>query len=223
MSKKKEPRDPDLITRQLRKEGIDPSVREHTLFEDLLSISVASILLSFGIALFSHQQFLIGGTAGVAFLTQYATGFSFGWVFTIINIPFYLLSFWKLGRVFTMKTIFSVSLISVLSDFVPEVFKFGEINPLYAAALGGFLIGTGLLILFRHKASLGGLNIMSIYLQKYHKINAGKFQMIVDVFVIAGAILIVDIMAVLYSVLAAVFLNLILAVNHRPGRYLVLE
>lgn len=102
-------------------------------------------------------------------------------------------------------------------------FEFGNINPIYAAALGGFLIGTGLLMLFRHKASLGGLNIVSIYLQKFHDINAGRFQMCVDVIIIVGAIFLVDVMAIVYSVLASVFLNLILAVNHRRGRYLALD
>lgn len=216
-----DPNDP--LTQGLIEKGIDPSVRKHTLFEDLLSVSVASLLLSFGIALFSHQQFLIGGTAGIAFLTQYATDWTFGWVFFLINIPFYGLALWKLGWEFTLKTFVTVTLVSFMSDAVPVVFEFGEINPVYAAALGGFMIGTGLLILFRHKTSLGGLNILSIYLQRYHNISAGKFQMIVDVCIIIGAILIVDVMDVIYSVLAAVFLNLILAVNHRPGRYLVLD
>ena len=78
-------------------------------------------------------------------------------------------------------------------------------------------------MLFRHKASLGGLNIVSIYLQKFHNINAGRFQMIVDVCIILGAYFVVDVMAIVYSVIASVFLNLILAVNHRPGRYLALD
>lgn len=180
-------------------------------------------MLSFGIALFSHMEFLIGGTAGLAFIAHYATGASFGKVFFIINLPFYGLALWKLGRIFTLKTFITVFLVSICTDYLPKVFEFGEINPLYAAALGGFLIGTGLLMLFRHKASLGGLNIVSIYLQKYHNISAGKFQMSVDVIIIIAAYFTVDIYAVLYSVLAAVFLNLILAVNHKPGRYLALH
>lgn len=213
----------DKITEQLLEEGIDPSIREHTLLEDFMAISVASILLSFGIALLSDMNFLIGGTAGVAFLTQYASGFSFGQVFFVINIPFYLLAIWKLGKVFTLKTFITVFLVSVCSDYVPTLFEFGEVNPIYGAALGGFLIGTGLLMLFRHKASLGGLNIVSIYLQKFHNINAGRFQMCVDIIIIVGAIFVVDVMAIVYSVLASVFLNLILAVNHKPGRYLALD
>ncbi len=213
----------DKITEQLIEDGIDPAIREHSLLEDLMAISVASVLLSFGIALFSEMNFLIGGTAGVAFLTQYATGFSFGKIFFLINIPFYLLALWKLGKVFTLKTFITVFLVSFFTDYVPKVFEFGEVNPIYGAAIGGFLIGTGLLMLFRHKASLGGLNIVSIYLQKFHGINAGRFQMCVDIIIIVGAIFVVDVMAIVYSVLASVFLNLILAVNHRPGRYLALD
>ncbi len=213
----------DKITEQLIEEGIDPSIREHTLYEDIMAISVASVLLSFGIALFSQQNFLIGGTAGVAFLAQYASEFTFGEVFFAINIPFYALALWKLGWIFTFKTFITVLLVSFCSDYVPSVFTFGEVNPVYAAALGGFLIGTGLLMLFRHKASLGGLNIVSIYLQKFHGVNAGRFQMVVDILIIVGAIFVVDVMAIVYSVLGSVFLNLILAVNHRKGRYLVLD
>lgn len=213
----------DKITEQLIQDGIDPSIRKHTFLEDFMAISVAAVLLSFGIALLADLNFLIGGTAGMAFLTQYATGFSFGQVFFVINIPFYILAAWKLGKVFTLKTFITVFLVSLFSDYVPKLFEFGDINPVYGAALGGFLIGTGLLMLFRHKASLGGLNIVSIYLQKFHNVNAGRFQMCVDVVIILGAFFLVDIMAIVYSVLASVFLNLILAVNHRPGRYLALD
>lgn len=213
----------DKITEQLIKDGINPSIREHSLPEDVLAISVASIILSFGIALLSELNFLIGGTAGLAFLTQYATNFTFGEVFFVINIPFYILAFWKLGWVFSLKTFFTVTLVSFCTDYVPTLFEFGDVNPFYGAALGGFLIGTGLLMLFRHRASLGGLNIVSIYLQKFHEVNAGKFQMIVDVCIILAAYFVVDVMAIVYSVIASVFLNLILAVNHRPGRYLALD
>ncbi len=192
---------------------------KHTWFDDVFSIAIASVLLSFGIALFAHNEFLIGGTAGIAFLIHYTTDLSFGTVFFLINLPFYALSLWKLGKIFTLKTFATVFLVSLFTDYVYLVFEFGEINPVYAAVLGGFLIGNGLLILFRHKSSLGGLNIASLYMQKYHNISAGKFQMAVDVLIVVGAFFTVDIYAVLYSVLAAILLNMVLAANFKPGRY----
>lgn len=201
------------------KPEIESAPPKHTLFDDAQAIIIGSLLAAFGIAIFSHMNFLIGGTAGVSFLTQYSTSFSFGPIFFVINLPFYVLAFIKLGWDFTLKTFVAVSVVSFLTEIIPVWFEFGEIEPWFAAIFGGFLIGSGLLMLFRHKASLGGLNILSIYMQEYFKISAGKFQMVADTLVIISAIFIVEWQALAYSILAAVALNIILAINHKPGRY----
>jgi uncharacterized membrane-anchored protein YitT (DUF2179 family) len=200
-------------------EQTPPNVKKHSIFDDVQGIIIGSLLASFGIAIFSHMNFLIGGTAGVAFLTQYATPFTFGPIFFVINLPFYVLAVKKLGWEFTIKTFLAVFTVSFLTEMIPLIFEFGEINPWFAAVLGGFLIGSGLLALFRHKASLGGLNIVSIFLQENYDISAGKFQMVVDIIIIATAFFIVDWKAVAFSVLASIALNIILAINHKPGRY----
>lgn len=196
-----------------------PEPPKHTAVDDLQAILIGSLMASFGIAIFSHMNFLIGGTAGVAFLVQYSTPLTFGPVFFVINLPFYFLAIKKLGWEFTIKTFLAVFMVSFFSDYLPHIFEFGEINPWFAALFGGFLIGSGLLMLFRHKASLGGLNILSIFLQENYNISAGKFQMAVDTCIILAAFFVVDWKALLFSILAAVALNIILAINHKPGRY----
>ncbi|MTI88502.1 MAG: YitT family protein [Balneolaceae bacterium] len=197
--------------------------QKHSLVDDIQGIFIGCLLAAFGIAIFSHMNFLVGGTAGIAFLIQYATSFTFGPIFFVINIPFYFLAIKKLGWMFTAKTFISVFLLSFLTEVIPRIFEFSYIDPWFASLFGGFLIGTGLLMLFRHNASLGGLNIVSIFLQENYNISAGKFQMLIDSAIIICAIFIVDISAVLYSVLAAVALNVILAINHKPGRYRVMS
>ncbi|WP_020403903.1 YitT family protein [Gracilimonas tropica] len=212
-------------THSPQKEKSKPSIskeqetQKHSILDDVQGIIIGSLLAAFGISIFSHMNFLIGGTAGVAFLTQYATDLTFGSVFFVINIPFYLLAIKKLGWDFTIKTFLAVSGVSFLTEYIPKIFEFGYINPWFAAVFGGFLIGSGLLMLFRHKASLGGLNILSIYVQEYFQISAGKFQMVADTLIISAAFFIVDWKALAFSVLAAVALNIILAINHKPGRY----
>ncbi|MDR9415576.1 MAG: YitT family protein [Gracilimonas sp.] len=194
-------------------------IQKHSILDDVQGIIIGSLLAAFGIAIFSHMNFLIGGTAGVSFLTQYSTPLTFGPVFFVINIPFYILAIKKLGWDFTIKTFLAVSGVSFLTEYIPTLFEFGYMNPWFAAIFGGFLIGSGLLMLFRHKASLGGLNILSIYVQEYFQISAGKFQMVADTLIISAAIFIVDWKALAFSILAAVALNIILAINHKPGRY----
>jgi len=201
----------------------DPAMPEgvsHSLFDDVQAILLASLFMSFGVALFTQQDFLIGGTAGVAFLGSYASSWSFGQLFFVINIPFYGLALWRLGWFFTLKTFFAVGLVSILSDWIPLWIVIDSSIPLFAAIFGGSMMGAGLLMLFRHKASLGGLNILSLYLSKYHNVNAGRFQMVMDVIIIILAIYIVDIWATIYSVIAAICMNAVLAINFKKGRYL---
>jgi len=202
-----------------KQEKKSKKIEKHSIVDDIQGIIIGSLMAAFGIAIFSHMNFLIGGTAGVAFLTQYTTSLTFGPIFFVINIPFYILAIKKLGWDFTIKTFIAVSGVSFLTEFIPKIFEFGEINPWFAAIFGGFLIGSGLLMLFRHKASLGGLNILSIYVQEYFQISAGKFQMAADTLIILAAFFVVDWKALAFSVLAAVALNIILAINHKPGRY----
>jgi uncharacterized membrane-anchored protein YitT (DUF2179 family) len=209
----------ETINKESEQNTGNKNIEKHSIVDDIQGIIIGSLLAAFGIAIFSHMNFLIGGTAGVAFLTQYTTSFTFGPIFFAINIPFYLLAIKKLGWDFTIKTFIAVSGVSFLTEFIPTIFEFGEINPWFAAIFGGFLIGSGLLMLFRHKASLGGLNILSIYVQEYFQISAGKFQMAADTLIILAAFFIVDWKALAFSVLAAVALNIILAINHKPGRY----
>jgi len=91
---------------------------------------------------------------------------------------------------------------------------------LLPGALGGLLVGAGLLMLFRHRASLGGINVVALFLQDRLGWRAGRVQMLVDVAILMLAFGVTDAWHVALSVLGAVMLNLALAINHRPGRYM---
>ena len=81
-------------------------------------------------------------------------------------------------------------------------------------------MGIGLLVLFRHRMSLGGIGILALYLQDRHGIRAGLFQLVVDGLILVAAFAVVAPTQVLLSVLGALAMNLIVAINHRPGRYI---
>jgi uncharacterized membrane-anchored protein YitT (DUF2179 family) len=142
-------------------------------------------------------------------------------VFFLINLPFVWFAIRGMGWRFTIKTFIAVALLSVFTEvLMPYVVRFDQLQPAYAAVMGGFLIGAGLLMLFRHQASLGGLNILVLWLQERHGWRAGKVQMAIDCLIVAAAFTIVEPGRVVLSVVGAVALNLVVAVNHKPGRYL---
>jgi len=172
------------------------------------------------VAIFARAGLLTGGTAGLAFLIHYATGWRFGVVFFVINLPFYFLALRAMGWAFTLKTFCAIAALSLFSELMPLVARFELLQPVYAGVMGGFLIGAGLLMLFRHKASLGGLNILVLVLQERHGWRAGRVQMAIDCLIVLAAFTLVEPRLIAISVLGAVALNLVVAVNHRPGRYL---
>lgn len=200
----------------------DLAIRSHTPFEDAQAIFTGTLFVSLALILFAQVGLLTGGTAGAAFVLHYATGVSLGKLFFLINLPFYWFAWTRMGREFTLKTFISIALLSVMTEFSPKLFAIDRIHPAYAAILGGALLGSGCLFLARHRASLGGATIVSLYLQKAKGWRAGKVQMAMDCAIVLLALTVVDPERVAYSVLAAVVMNLFIAVNHKPGRYAVL-
>ena len=197
-----------------------PSLVPHSRTEDAVALFTGVLLISVGVAFFTSAGLLTGGTAGLAFLVHYATGWSFGKVFFVLNLPFYWLAWRKLGGAFTLKTFAAVLLLSVLTDLQSRFLQIAQLQPLYAAVAGGLITGTGFLVLFRHRCSLGGVGILALYLQDRHGWRAGKVQMAVDCGIVLLALFTVEPLRVAWSIAGAVALNLVLAMNHRPGRYM---
>jgi len=191
----------------------------HTVLEDIQALLIGTLFVALAVVLFRHTGLLTGGTAGLAFLLHYLSGYPFGLIFFLLNIPFYILSIRVLGWAFTGKTFAAVALLSVYSEVLPRWIHLGDLNPAFAAIMAGLLTGVGLLMLMRHRASLGGVGVLAIYMQEKHGWNAGKLQMAIDCAIVLAAFFVKSPTLVALSVLGAVALNLVIAINHRPGRY----
>lgn len=182
-----------------------------------------SMLAALGVTMLSAAHLLIGGTAGIGFLLRYSAGVSFGTAFFVLNLPFYWLAYRRLGLAFTVKTFAAVALTSFLTGLLPKLIAIDTIDPIAAALFGGLLIGCGMLILFRHRASLGGFGILALYLQEKLGWRAGLVQLGLDCVVLALSFLVASPLVILCSILAAVTLNLTLAINHRSDRYIAVR
>ncbi|OWO96753.1 membrane protein [Rhizobium esperanzae] len=211
------------MTQRINALGVwNTSATRHTPIEDVQGIFSGSLIAALGLYVLASAGFLTGSTAGVAFLLHYAFGVNFGLAFFLLNLPFFYLSWKRLGMVFTLKTFIAIGLTSVLSDVQSRFFSISIIHPAWAALLGGLLLGFGLLALYRHRASLGGVGILGIYLQERFGIRAGLVQLAIDLCVLATAFFVTTPPIVFYSVLGAIVLNLFVAINHRADRYIAL-
>jgi uncharacterized membrane-anchored protein YitT (DUF2179 family) len=197
-----------------------PRTVEHSAFEDTLALLTGTLFVSFGLAMYREAGLLTGGTVGLAFLAHYASGWPFGTLFFVVNLPFYGLAARRMGWRFTLRTFACVALVSMFASLHTAYVHLMGVQPVYAALMGGLVMGTGLLMLFRHGASLGGVNIVALYLQDRFGWRAGTLQMAIDLAVLAASFALLGLPALLASIAGAVALNLVIALNHRPGRYM---
>lgn len=190
------------------------------LQDDVQGLLTGTLFVALGVFLMKSAGLVPGGLVGLALLLHYASGLDLGAILFLINLPFYLLAWTRMGRGFTFRTAIAVSLLSLLSWWLPRAVALQQIDGALAAVLGGLLCGAGMLIIFRHRASLGGLNVLVLRLQDRFGWPAGKTQMAIDaLIVLGGGWFVGDAHRLALSILAVVALNLALVYNHRPGRY----
>jgi len=190
----------------------------HSVADDLQAVASAIILASLGLALLHSAGLVTGGTPGLAMLLSHAFALPLGATLVAINLPFYLLAWRGMGRRFTLKTLASVCCLALGIEAIRHVVTV-HAAPVYAAIAGGVLIGAGLLVMFRHQVSFGGINILALWLQRRFAWAPGKVQLAIDAAILVAAVPVIGARSALWSLLGAAVVNLVLVWNHRPGRY----
>jgi len=199
-----------------------PVLQRHTVLEDVVGLVTGGVLVSFGLFLLHAAGVVTGGTAGLSLLVGYLTGLPYPLLFVLVNVPFFVLAIRRKGWDFTLRTVATVVFVALASAgyALPGVLGALTVEPVFASVVGNLLIGVGVLIIFRHRSSLGGFNIAALVLQERTGFRAGYTLMILDGLVVVASVLAVDPLLVLVSALGVVILNGSLVLNHRPGRYL---
>ncbi|MBE1293316.1 MAG: YitT family protein [Rhodobacteraceae bacterium] len=197
-----------------------PSPEKHSPFEDIQGLIVGTLLVALAVQFLQACDLFTGQIAGLSLVTAKATGTSFGIVFFLMNLPFYVIAFLRMGLAFTLKTFTAVGLLSIWSAVLPQFFSLTDVDPLLGAALAGVTAGAGLIALFRHGATLGGVGIVAVWLQDTKGIKAGWVQLGFDILVFGLALSFFDLHAVAFSLVGAAITNIMIATNHRRDRYI---
>ena len=198
----------------------DPESVRHTPLEDAQGLGIGILLCGFGITILGHLGFMTGQTAGIALILSYVTGYGFGVVFFVINVPFYWLAWRRMGREFTLKSLACVTGLSVVTETLPRGLSFATLDPALGVVLFGAVTGLGLLAIFRHKGSLGGIGVVALMVQDRAGVRAGYVQLGADAVIFSVAWWLFEPRVVVYSLAGAVVLNGVIAFNHRRDRYI---
>lgn len=201
------------------KEAAAPS--RHTLFEDAYAILTGSSFLVLDLAFLDAAGLVTGGVAGLALLSSHFVPLPPGLLFTLLNLPFFLLADRAMGRPAMVKAVLANLLIAALALVAPLAFRLEQVDGLFAALVGGTVIDSGILLLARHQVGVGGLGILALSLQQRRGWNAGRTQLTGDAIILSAA---VPLLAMSFSrfglsLLSACAVAGVLIVFHRPGRY----
>lgn len=197
-----------------------PEDVQHSALDDAQGLSIGVLLCSVGLTFLSHLGLVTGQTAGLALVISYLSGWSFGLVFFVVNLPFYWLAYRKLGLEFTLKSLGCVTALSLATEAMPLGFRIEEISPLLGAVIFGATTGLGLLAIFRHKGSLGGLGVVALLVQDATGFRAGYVQLLFDLVLFSVAAFLFPLSIIAYSLVGAAVLNGVIAFNHNRQRYI---
>lgn len=196
-------------------------MEKHSRKEDWIAILTGTFLVAQGVFFLQSASLLTGGTTGLALLASQFVPISFGTLYFVANCPFYLLAWKRFGSRFAFNSALSGALVSIFADHLYLVISLDTINEVYCAVAGGLLMGLGMLILFRHRSSLGGFNVLCLFIQDKFGISVGKSQLAIDFCILVASCFFVSLEVIGLSILGAIALNLVLAMNHKPTRYSV--
>lgn len=173
-------------------------------FKSYTFIILGTFIMAVGYTFFiTPNKIVPGGIYGIAIVLHYTLGFPVGLTALAFNIPLTLLSIKVLGPRFGSKTITGFILTAVFIDGL--TYFWGEQplvqdDVLLSAIFGGLLIGVGVGLLFKAKASCGGTDLIAMMIGKISKIPLGQLMIIVDSsIVILGLIVFEDWKIPLYS------------------------
>ncbi len=160
--------------------------------EDYVIITLGLLLYAVSWTLFIlPAQITGGGVSGIGAVIYFATGFPIGVTYFLVNIVLVAIALKVLGSSFGIKTIYSMSVITVALTVTQQLVKEPLIDDIFlSSVLGGGLAGVGLGIVFTRGGSTGGTDIIAAIVNKYRNISPGRVILYCDVLIIASSYLV---------------------------------
>ncbi len=160
------------------------------IFFEFILIVIGCILAAFGTSEFLlPNQLSSGGFAGIATIIYYLFHIQMGTTILILNIPLFIIGYFKLGRKFIFKTIIATFLYSKFIDIF-ENFGVFTTDRFLSCLYGGILIGIGLALVLKVNSSTGGTDLVAYIIQDFNSnIKMSNIIMIVDILVVLGNII----------------------------------
>ncbi len=169
-------------------------------FRDVFLITLGIFSAAFGFKGFLlTNHFIDGGATGISLLISALTPIPLYVLIICINIPFVILGYRIIGKIFAVKTMMAIAGLALVVAFVP----FPDITKdnLLVAVFGGFFLGAGIGLSVRGGAVIDGTEVLAIYLSRKMGTTIGDIIILINVVIFMAAAYLLSIEVALYSMI----------------------
>ncbi len=176
-----------------------------TFLKDLFFLTLGSLIYAFAIEGFLVPSRIIdGGVTGVSMILNTVSNIPLGILILVINIPFIVLAFQKLGKRFVISTFYSILVFSAGVTLFNHILHghciIENLELFLVSIFGGLILGSGVGLVIRNGASLDGTEILAIYTTKKIPFSVGEIIMFINLFIFTVAGFVYDWQHAMYSI-----------------------
>ncbi len=188
-------------------------------WKDYLMMFLGLIFYAIGLTGFLlPNKIVTGGLAGVTILINAASGIPLWISYISINLVLLVFAWRIIGKVFVIKTIINVGILTLLLRYGEMYINKSLIqaDPLLAALIGAGFAGLGLGLVYSSNGSTGGTDIIGAAVTKKKHISMGRALLLVDVLIVVSSYVIfqsVEKIAIGLIVMTAMFYTVDVVIN----------
>lgn len=182
---------------------IGSRVEVHYLIKDSLWILIGIVCAVVGLEGFIVPNGLLdGGITGVSLMCAKIFDLDVSIFIFLMNIPFIILGYKQVSKVFAFKTFIAIVVLSVTLLLAHSV-HFPKItdDKLLIAVFGGFFLGAGIGFAMRGGSVIDGTEVLALYLTRKISMQVGEIILLINVFIFLIAACLFGIEMALYSIL----------------------
>lgn len=157
------------------------------LLIEMLFITIGSVIAAFAI-----EEFLVGctildgGVVGISIMLNTLLKIPLGLLTFLLNIPFLIVGFRKIGKRFIIKSGYAMVVFSIFLQIFAPLKNVTE-DYLLAVSFGGVILGIGVGMVIKFGGCLDGTETVAILLNRKFKFPVGQTVLIFNIVIFAVA------------------------------------
>lgn len=188
-----------------------------SIFKKIFFVLLSSFVYAIGIKLIVQQnKFLSGGVSGLTVIVSRYLSMQIGKeeleavlysaFYILFNIPIFIFGMKKVGKQFIFYSILNVFLFSIFVSLIPvrwyNNFQLNSIDMLTSAVLAGLLTGIGASLALVNGFSLGGTDIIAMYLSRTKGKGIGSYNMAMNIVILLlGGLIFQNYASLIYTII----------------------